>query len=70
MPIDYNYSLNTLIKNDVKYRISKYRNIEISYGEQTGSILITNCTNFKYNIYLVLHMRRKLLASSFMPIIA
>ena len=50
MPIDYNYSLNTLIKNDVKYRISKYNdNIYlISCGEQTGSILITNCTNFKY----------------------
>ena len=46
MPIDYNYSLNTLIKNDVNYRITKYQ--ESAYGEQTGSILITNCTNFKY----------------------
>ena len=46
MPIDYNYSLNTLIKNNVNHRITKYQ--ESTYGEQTVPILITNCTNFKY----------------------
>ena len=62
--------LNTLIKNNVNYRITKYQESVYLMVNRLGLFWLPIVQISSISIYLVLHMRRKLFASSFMPIIA